>query len=230
MRLLTLERRNALKDFCPADPAVEIPHLSEDGEAMQQIENSPIPVAHAALSSAGSQPCRWFALYTTSRHEKHVAHHLSQREIECFLPLYKAQRKWANGLRVTLDLPLFPGYMFVHIRRSERTRVLGVPGALSVVGGTGGEPAWLPDSTITALRIALAEQLARPHPVLTAGQRVRIRSGALAGFEGIVVRSKSSLRVVLTLEHIMQSYAVEVSLDDLELLSPNDLPRIASLR
>lgn len=196
---------------------------------MQQIENSPISAAHPAFSPEGAQPCRWFALYTASRHEKQVAQHLGQREIECYLPLYKTQRKWANGLRVTLDLPLFPGYVFVHIRRSERGRVLGVPGALSVVGGTGGEPAWLPEAAIHALRAALAERLAQPHPLLTAGQRVRIRSGALAGFEGIVVRSKSSLRVVLTLEHIMQSYAVEVGLDDLELLSPGNLPRITSL-
>lgn len=197
---------------------------------MQQIENSPVSTVHPALSPEGAQPCRWFALYTASRHEKHVAQHLGQREIECYLPLYKTQRKWANGLKVTLDLPLFPGYMFVHIRRSERGRVLGIPGALSVVGGTGGEPAWLPDTTIDALRTALAERLARPHPLLTAGQRVRIRSGALAGFEGIVVRSKSSLRVVLTLDHIMQSYAVEVGLDDLEPLSPGDLPRVTSLQ
>ena len=197
---------------------------------MHQIENSSISAAHPALTPEGVQPCRWFALYTTSRHEKHVAQHLDQREIECYLPLYKTQRKWANGLKVTLDLPLFPGYVFVHIRRCERGRVLSVPGALSVVGGTGGEPAWLPDATIEALRVALAERLARPHPMLTAGQRVRIRSGALAGFEGIVVRSKSSLRVVLTLEHIMQSYAVEVGLEDLELLSSGELPRFASLQ
>ncbi len=195
---------------------------------MQQIQHAPISIAHPAPSP--EQLCRWFALYTASRHEKQVALHLDQREIECYLPLYKTQRKWANGLKVTLDLPLFPGYVFVHIRRNERGRVLGVPGALSVVGGTGGEPAWLPDATIDALRTALAERLARPHPVLTVGQRVRIRSGALAGFEGIVVRSKSSLRVVLTLEHIMQSYAVEVGLDDLELLSSEDLPRIANLQ
>ncbi len=197
---------------------------------MQQTQNSPISVAHPAMVPNGEQPCRWFALYTASRHEKHVAQHLGQREIESYLPLYKKQRKWANGLRVTLDLPLFPGYVFVHIRRSERGSVLGVPGALSIVGGTGGEPAWLPDATIDALRTALAERLARPHPLLTAGQRVRIRSGALAGFEGIVVRSKSSLRVVLTLEHIMQSYAVEVGLDDLEPLSPGNLPLAANLQ
>ncbi|MGB0063011.1 MAG: UpxY family transcription antiterminator [Terracidiphilus sp.] len=197
---------------------------------MQQTENSPISVAPPALVADRAQSSRWFALYTASRHEKHVAKHLGQREVEFFLPLYKAQRKWANGLKVTLDLPLFPGYLFVHISRSERARVLGVPGALSVVGGTGGEPAWLPDATIDALRTALAERLARPHPLLTAGQRVRIRSGALSGFEGIVVRNKNGLRVVLTLEHIMQSYAVEVALEDLEPLSLPEMSRRANLQ
>jgi transcription antitermination factor NusG len=159
---------------------------------------------------------KWFALYTTSRHEKRVALHLSQRQIECYLPLYRAARRWSDGSKVTLDLPLFPGYLFIRIPRGERSRVLSVPGALAVVGGTGGEPASLPDATVEALRSGLKSRRAQPHRLMTAGQRVRIRSGALAGFEGIVVRSKNGYRVVLTLEHIMQSYSVEVDLDDVE--------------
>ena len=197
---------------------------------MQEIRNSEIRVAHSALMCDAAQPCRWFALYTASRHEKRVAQHLGQREIEFYLPLYKSERKWADGSRVMLDLPLFPGYLFVHIRRSERSRVLGVPGALAVVGGTGGEPAWLPDATIDALRSGLEARPARPHPLLTVGQRVRIRSGALAGFEGIVVRNKNSFRVVLTVEYIMQSYAVEVALEDLEPLTSGELLCAGSLQ
>ena len=71
---------------------------------------------------------------------------------------------------------------------------------------------------------------ARPHPLLTAGQRVRIRSGALAGFEGIVVRNKNIFRVVLTVEHIMQSYAVEVAVEDLVPLTPGELPCAGDLQ
>jgi len=167
-------------------------------------------------SLRGEQPPKWFALYTNARHEKRVAQHLSQRQIEYYLPLYRSERKWSDGSRVTLDLPLFPGYLFVHIRRSDRGNVLGIPGALSVVAGTGGEPSPLPDETITVLRTGLEAVRARPHPLLTAGQRVRIRNGALAGLEGVVVRCKAGCRVVLTLEQIMQSYAVEVGFDDLE--------------
>jgi transcription antitermination factor NusG len=174
--------------------------------------------------SDAPQNSKWFALYTTSRHEKRVAQHLRQRQIEYYLPLYRSERKWSDGSKVTLELPLFPGYLFIHIRRNERVRVLGVPGVLAMVGGTGGEPAPLPDSTIEALRSGLELRPAQPHPLMTAGQRVRIRSGALAGLEGIVVRNKNSFRVVMTLEHIMQSYAVEVDLEDLEPLTPGDLP------
>jgi len=205
---------------------VEKAHPSEDGEAMQEVGHQPVPIEPRSIPGLmpdGPQAPRWFALYTASRHEKRVAQHLSQREIEFYLPLYKSERKWSDGSRVTLDLPLFPGYLFVHIQRSERSRVLGVPGALAVVGGTGGEPACLPDTTIHALRSGLEARPARPHPLLTAGQRVRIRSGALAGFEGIVARNKNIFRVVLTVEHIMQSYAVEVAVEDLVPLTPGEL-------
>lgn len=170
---------------------------------------------------------RWFAVYTASRHEKKVAQHLTQREIEFYLPLYKSRRKWSDGSKVTLDLPLFPGYLFVHIRRSERVRVLDVPGALAVVGGNGREPIPLPDEAIDALRNGLHLRHAEPHALLAVGQRARIRSGALAGMEGIVVRKKNGLRVVLTLEYIQRSVSVEVAAEDLEPLAGSDLSAAA---
>jgi transcription antitermination factor NusG len=81
----------------------------------------------------------------------------------------------------------------------------------------------LPDAAIDALRTGLHLRHAEPHPMLTVGQRARIRSGALAGMEGIVVRKKNSCRVILTLEHIQRSIAVEVDGDDLEPLESDQL-------
>jgi transcription antitermination factor NusG len=161
---------------------------------------------------------KWFAVYTSSRHEKRVSQYLELREIQHYLPVYQMQRKWKNGLKVTLDLPLFPGYLFVHIGQSERVRVLQVPGVLSIIGGTGGQPASLPEAEINALRAGLPLRHAEPHPLLTVGQRARIRSGALAGMEGVVMRRKNSLRVVLTMELIRRSMAVEVNETELETL------------
>jgi transcription antitermination factor NusG len=159
---------------------------------------------------------KWFAVYTSPRHEKRVAQYFSLRGIDHYLPLYHPRRRWADGSIVTLDLPLFPGYIFVRIDRSERVRVLEVPGVLTVVGGPGCKPASLPEAEIEALRAGLHLRRAEPHPLLSVGQRARIRSGALAGMEGVVVRQKGSLRVVLTVNLIMQSVAVEVDGTELE--------------
>ena len=167
------------------------------------------------LPDAQSAP-KWFAVYTSSRHEKRVDQHLSMREIEHYLPLYRTQRKWSDGSRVTLDLPLFNGYIFVRINRTQRVRVLEVPGVLAVVGGMGGEPASLPEADIDALRSGLHLRHVEPHPLLKVGQRARNRSGAFAGMEGVVVRKKNSFRVVHTMDTIMQSFAVEVDGKELE--------------
>lgn len=195
-------------------------HLSEDGEALPEI-----PLAGILSPRGGSQPnCpsetartpKWFAVRTVPRHEKSVASHLNLRGVEHYLPIYHSLRKWRNGLNVTLDLPLFPGYLFVRIHTAERVRVLQVPGILAIVSGTGGEMAPLPQEEIEALRTGLPLRQAEPHPLLTVGQRARIRTGALAGLEGVVLRKKNSLRVVLTVDLIMQSVAVEVDREELD--------------
>jgi transcription antitermination factor NusG len=166
---------------------------------------------------------KWFVAFTTPRHEKRVEQHLQQRDVEHYLPVYHSPRKWRNGSKVVLDLPLFPSYIFVRIKRTERVRVLEVPGVLAIVGGTAGEMAPLPDADIEALRTGLKLHHAEPHPLVTIGQRARIRSGALAGLEGIVVRKNNSLRFVLTMDLIMQSIAVEVDAEELESIDSNAL-------
>jgi len=190
-------------------------HPSEDSEALSEIWHRGIDQASSRTldifldSACVPVPCmaQWFAAYTSPRHEKRVGQHLEIRQIEHFLPLYRTHRKWSDGSRVTLDLPLFPSYIFVRIQRAQRVRVLEVPGVLAFVDGTGGEPASLPEAEIDALRSGLS-------------QRARIRSGAFAGLEGVVQRMKYSYRVVLTLDSIMQSFAVEVDGEELEILDP----------
>ncbi len=178
-------------------------------------------VSSAVQPMTGSEPAScWFAVYTTSRHEKKVALHFEQRAVEHFLPLYRANRKWKDGSRVTLQLPLFPGYLFVRICKSQRGSVLGVPGALALVDGVGGVPASIPESVVEALRKGIAEGSIEPHCELAIGQMARIRNGSFAGMEGVVLRKTSGLRVVLTLRQILKSIAVEVSESDLEPIEP----------
>ena len=158
---------------------------------------------------------QWFAAYTATRHEKAVADHFSQRTIESFLPLYRRLRLWKNGCKVNVELPLFPSYIFVRISREQRVRVLEVPGVLWLVG-SGGKPVPLPELEIEALRTAVPTLHCEPHPYLVIGERARVKSGPLMGMEGVLLRKKNYLRVVLSLHLITQSVAVEIDAENVE--------------
>jgi transcription antitermination factor NusG len=170
---------------------------------------------HAADCIAATPSPQWFAAYTTPRHEKHVSELLAERQIETFLPLYRRARQWKKCSPVVLELPLFPTYVFVRIERHERGAVLSMPGVLSIVGSSK-EPWALPDVEIEALRRGMHTQKVEPHPYLKVGEKVRVKAGVMTGVEGILVRKKNEFRVVLSLDAIMQSVAVEVDADDLE--------------
>jgi len=171
------------------------------------------------LSGCRIEPTsRWYAVYVRPRHEKRVHAHLLFQQVECYLPLYRVARRWRNGSKVRIELPLFPGYLFVRIGKWERVGVLSVPGVLSFVG-TGSQPAPLPDFEIDALRSGLHLRNFEPYRKLAVGQRVRIKSGSLSGLTGVLVRNAGGLRVVLTVELIQQSVAVEVDEADVESLA-----------
>jgi transcription antitermination factor NusG len=161
------------------------------------------------------RPPHWYAIFTSPRHEKRVHEHLEHRCVECFLPLFRSIHRWKNGCKAQVDLPLFPGYLFVNILRSERVRVLDVPGILSFVGPRG-EPAPLSDFEIETLRSGLHLQKFEPYRGLAIGKRVRINTGALHGLEGTLIRNPSGLRVVITVNLIQQSVAVELDADAVE--------------
>ena len=171
--------------------------------------------ANEQFSTVSESALQWFAAYTTPRHEKHVGEVLAERNIEYFLPLYRTVRQWKKSSPVLLELPLFPCYLFVRISRAARGTVLSLPGVVSIVGSAR-EPWPLPQLEVEALRIGARLGKAQPHPYLRVGERVRIKTGLMAGVEGILVRKKNEFRFVLTLEAIMRSVAVEVDASELE--------------
>jgi transcription antitermination factor NusG len=189
---------------------------SKDGEALSEMCELVTDLkSNRAFYAADCSSPQWFAAYTTPRHEKHVSEMLAERQIETFLPLYRAPRQWKKSTPVVLELPLFPTYVFVRIARQARGAVLSIPGVLSIVGSSK-EPWPLPDLEIEALCRGMQTRKVEPHPYLKIGERVRIKAGVMAGIEGVLVRKKNEFRVVLTLDTIMRSVAVEVDADDLE--------------
>jgi len=167
-------------------------------------------LAETAITEVG-----WYAAYTCARHEKRVAEQLDGRGVESFLPLYGVLRRWKDR-RVHLQLPLFPGYVFVHLALRERKRVLEVPGVVRLVSFNG-LPCPIPDPQMEALRRGLVASLgAQPHPFLTVGRRVRIIRGPLQGFEGVLLRHRGLARIVLSLELIQRSISVSLEGDAVE--------------
>lgn len=126
-------------------------------------------------------------------------------------------------MRMQLDLPLFPGYVFVKIAPRDCLRVLESPSVASIVKA-GKQLAILPDQEIEVLRAGLAHLAAEPHPWLAIGSRVRVKSGALTGLEGFLVQKKGNHRFVLSLDLIMQAVSVEIDALDIEPVSSRPQP------
>jgi len=152
---------------------------------------------------------RWYAAYTSANHEKRVAQQLTWRSVEHFLPVYESVRRWKDR-RVPLQLPLFPGYVFVRLALRDRLRVLAVPGVARLVGFDG-RPTVVPAEDIEAIRACLeGKRDVQPHPYVQCGQRVRVLRGPLAGFSGIVLRQRNRTRFVVSFDVLERSVSVEL--------------------
>jgi|SRR5579875_338566 len=151
----------------------------------------------------------WYALYTRHQHEKTVADILSNKGFCVFLPLYQATHRWKDRAKV-LSLPLFPSYVFVRGGLDRQLQIMTTPGVYTMVA-VAGRAAAIPDAEISGVRRMVESSLrVEPHPFLKCGDRVRVKSGSLEGIEGILVRKKNFARLVLSVELLMKSVAVEV--------------------
>jgi transcription antitermination factor NusG len=163
------------------------------------------------LNTSGS----WYALYTRHQHEKVIAQILSAKGLEVFLPLYNATRRWKDRT-MRLALPLFPCYLFLRGMKERRLEVVTTPGIVSILS-INGEPAAIPESEIESVRKAIEwGNRIEPHPFLRCGDRVRVIFGPLQGLEGILVRKKNLYRLVLSVEILERSAAVEVDVSSVE--------------
>jgi len=171
------------------------------------MESAPFPIMR--------DDSTWWALYTHYRHEKSVARMLRAKEFDVFLPLYHSVHRWTDRDKI-LSLPLFPGYVFVRGGLSRRLDVMTTPG-IQMILFYGEQIAIIPDADIQAIqRMLNGPHHAEPHPYLKCGERVRVKRGSLEGIEGILVRKKNLYRLVISVELLARSVAVEIDAADLE--------------
>jgi transcription antitermination factor NusG len=172
----------------------------------------------SSLSIGINQPAelQWYAVQTRTAQESKVANTLDSKGYEHYLPTYSVRRKWSDRF-VNVDLPLFPGYVFIRFNPLFRTPILTTPAVMSIVC-FGNTPAAISEVDIQAVKsLVLAGFRPEPCPYLREGQRVRICCGLLKGLEGVLVQKRSELRLVISIETLQRSISVEVQRDWLAL-------------
>jgi transcription antitermination factor NusG len=182
----------------------------------QANERSPfVALLAEALSQKEAAPIErdpWVALTVRPRLERPVQQRLTNAGLETFVPWHGVRRRWSDRVKV-VEENLFPGYVFCRSRFADRRMVMGHPGVSSVVSFNH-TPATIPDVQIDALRLAIQSGLSLgPWPFLKVGQKVRIERGVLAGLEGLLSRNVSAWNLVVSVDALRRSFAIEIERD-----------------
>lgn len=160
----------------------------------------------------------WYAVHIKSRHEFQVFERLTGAGIETFLPSWQKNSKWKDRNKL-VQLPLFPGYLFVHTDNNHAARltILKTKGVVRMLGVIPGQPEPVPEEQISSLKKVIDAGINIDHyPYLKEGRRVRIIRGPLAGIEGILVQKPNHHYLVLSVDIISQSTAVTIQAGDVE--------------
>jgi transcription antitermination factor NusG len=173
------------------------------------------PSDQGPLHSCGGMPFGWYAAYTRHQHEKSAAQLLTRKGFEVLLPLYRSRSRWSDRTQIVL-LPLFPNYLFVQCDLDSRIQVLQTAGVCWFVSNAG-VPTGVPEEEIEIVRrVVEAPVNVQPHSFLDRGDQVRVLRGPLTGLTGILMRVKNQCRVIISLELLHKSAAIEIDLSDLE--------------
>jgi transcription antitermination factor NusG len=169
---------------------------------------------------------QWYALRVQSRLAGLVSATLRSKGFEEFLPLYRSRRRWSDRIKY-LDAALFPGYLFCRLDPMDRSvPVLTTPGVIGIVGA-GKTPVPISEEEIEAVRTVLRSGLAaQPWPFLTVGCKVCIERGPLTGIEGLILETDKPDRLLVSVNLLQRSVAVEIDRDWARVISPQSIRRI----
>ncbi len=145
---------------------------------------------------------RWFAVRTSSRHEKKACEELCRLGVECYLALREKIYEYP-GKKVTRQLPLMSGYIFVHIHKGEEMTVRRAHYVSRFVT-IGGDRRMVPEKEMDLLRKLSTDRKLDWDTIEEAfdfreGTPVEIIRGPLAGVRGYYVSKKSKKTFVIAL-------------------------------
>jgi transcription antitermination factor NusG len=151
----------------------------------------------------------WFAVLARGGRERNTTAHLEGAGYQCYLPVRRCARRWSDRTK-EIQLPLFPGYLFCRMDPHNRLPILMTPGVIQIVG-VGKTPIPVDENEMAAIqRVERSSLAVTPWPYPEVGSVARIEEGPLEGLTGIVVKIKSKLKLVLSVNLLQRSVAVEI--------------------
>jgi len=166
----------------------------------------------SGLTQLASQDAlRWYALHTKARHEKAIERRLRDQGMETFVPTTTQVHRWSDRKK-KVEVPLFSCYVFIRsaLSAEDRTRVYQVDSVHGFVG-TRGSSLPIPDEQIESIQKVLTQTAPwRSYPFLKAGQRVRVRGGAMDGVEGVFLSENGDHSLIISIDAIQRSMAVRI--------------------
>jgi len=147
-----------------------------------------------------------------------VTERLTKTGMEAFLPVVERLNKWKDRKKL-VSFPLFPGYLFVHINKSysDMLAVLKMQGVVRFLGLIPSDPEPVPEDQIVSLKkLVESKESLDPYPYLKEGQMVRIKSGPLAGVEGILVERAGQHILVLSVDILRQGVSLKIDASEVE--------------
>jgi transcription antitermination factor NusG len=160
----------------------------------------------------------WWVAHTKSRNEKALAQDLTCKGISYFLPMiWKVRRVRGRTLRSLL--PLFGGYLFFCGEERQRIEVLRTNRVANLIE-VRDQPRLVRELSQIEQALSAGADLS-PHKFLKEGQRCKVIGGALAGLQGIVVRVRDQMRLVLQIDMLGQATSVEIGADMIEPVEEN---------
>lgn len=156
-----------------------------------------------------SQTDPWLVLRTKSRHENIVESVLLQKKVTAYLPKHKVIRSW-QGRRRVVELPLFPGYVFVRPRIEQYVDMRYIRGSCGFIC-IGNEPAKMSEKDLETVRTLIGSgSTLFVDSGLAIGKRIKIADGPLMGVEGELVQIKNQNILIINVDLLNSSVRVEV--------------------
>jgi transcriptional antiterminator NusG len=151
----------------------------------------------------------WYALVVRGRYEKAVASNLRAGGYDAFVPLHTCAHRWSDRIQ-TVELPLFPNYVFCRCDVRNKIPILNIPGVIHFVA-IGKKPEPVDESEMNALQTVIRSgMLLRPWPFLRVGQRVVVQEGPLRNIEGLLANITDQDQLIVNITLLQRSVGVTI--------------------